>query len=83
MRYRIRKKLNKFVVEKISQDKIESRTLDPRKVWNLLSCPDTEQADVSLPTKESISNAFEKGAQSSLTEPSEEDISKTLEEISK
>lgn len=91
MKHRIRKKGNKYTVEKWDGHKWESRTLHPEKLWKLLAV----SQNVSKPNeqKDIIHDVFynQKFLQYLLgelpkhdtisKEPTEEDIKKSLEEL--
>lgn len=84
--YRIRQKgKGKWVIQMkpMNSNKWKTRTLLPlNRTWERV-CPDIKKNNVSNPVDEMLDDIGQKGAQSLLTEPDEDDILRTLEEISK
>ena len=79
MKYRIRKKGDKYMVEKLENNKWIGKTLFPKKIWDML-VSNNVSSDVSDSTKESNGNRPEKFAQDLLSEHEERDIIKGSEE---
>lgn len=79
MTYRIRKKGDKYMVEKSEKGKWVGRKLDPKKIWNLLMS-DSERKNVSKTTREMQALEDESFALYPLNEPTEDDIMASLEE---
>lgn len=81
MKYRIRKKKDKYILQKFEGDKWKSRTLKPSKaLWECL-CPTKSPPIVSEKTHESIPNKNERFVESSLSELNKEDILPSEEDL--
>lgn len=78
--YRIRKKLDKYVVEKQVGDKWEGKTLIPEKLWNLLVSSKMSE-EMSNSTQEAKPEPPQRFAQSSLNALSKKDTKQDLVEL--
>jgi len=90
MKYRIRKKGDKHVLEKLNGGKIEGRTLNPEKLWDLLEVSQNVSQNVSDSTREEKEEVSQKFSQEILSEgldelpePTDAEIEATLKEITK
>ena len=79
IRYRIRQKgKENWIVEQIGEDGIKSKTLNPSKLWELLSVSDNVSQNVSKFTVSDSSKIPQRFEQALLTEPQDIEESKTL-----